>query len=104
MSTIIQDLRYGVRLLVKNPAFTAIAVIALALGIGANTAIFTVVNSVLLRPLPYAQPDRLMALDETSPRGNHGVPVAPASFLDWQKQTTVFEQISAYTDTTYALT
>ncbi|HVG21687.1 MAG TPA: ABC transporter permease, partial [Blastocatellia bacterium] len=90
MDTVVQDLRYGVRTLLKNRAFTAVALLALALGIGANTAIFSVVNAVLLRPLPYAEPDRIMTV-----LYERRVPVAPADFLDWKEQNQVFENIAA---------
>lgn len=90
METLLQDLRYGVRTLIKNRGFTAIAVLALALGIGANTAIFSVVNAVLLRPLPYRDPDRIMTV-----LYERRIPVAPADFLDWKEQNHVFENIAA---------
>ena len=96
MNTLWQDLRYGLRTLAKKPGFTVIAVLTLALGIGADTAIFTVVNAALLRPLPYAQPDRLVHLWETTPQKNY--PQREASypdFLDWQ-QNQVFEGVAAY--------
>src|SRR5690242_19914341 len=84
-----QDLRYGLRMLTKNPGFTAITVIALALGIGANTAIFSVVNGVRRRPLAYRDPGRLMRLRETSP-GFGSMAVAYPNFLDWKEQNRPF--------------
>jgi putative ABC transport system permease protein len=103
MNTLFQDLKYGVRMLWKHPLVTAIAIITLALGIGANTAIFSVVNAVLLNPLPYRQPDRLVALWENVP--THGRwRTAPANFFDWKKQNTVFEDVVAFGGSTLTLT
>jgi putative ABC transport system permease protein len=95
MATIFKDIRYGIRSLSKHPAFTAIAVITLALGIGANTAIFSVVNAVLLRPLSFVDPERLVWLWDTIPQ----LPTAPTSlpeFLDWKEQNRSFEQLAAF--------
>src|SRR5438552_7213379 len=94
MATLIQDFRYGIRMLAKNPGFTAVAVLTLALGIGANTAIFSIVNSVLLRPLPYAEPDRLVVVGEKWMGG--GGDFAPPDYLDIAAENHVFEQMAAY--------
>ena len=94
MEGLLKDIRYGVRSLLKHPGFTAIVVITLALGIGASSAIFSVVNTVLLRPLPYRQADRLVAIQELTADGKR-VQVTPANFLDWRAQNTVFEQLAA---------
>ncbi len=93
METLWQDIKYGVRKLAKSPGFTVVALIALALGIGANTAIFSVVNAVLLRPLPYAQPERLVIFWETTPRMDTSV--AYPNFVDIQSQATAFERMGA---------
>src|SRR5580698_8093638 len=90
METLWQDLRYTARTLFANPGFAGLAVLTLALGIGANTGIFSVVNSVLLRPLAYRDPDRLVvALHQ----GNY--PVSPADYLDYQREVSAFEQMAA---------
>jgi predicted permease len=91
VETLWQDIRYGVRMLAKNPGFTVVAVVTLALGIGANTAIFSIVNATLLQPLPFRDADRVMWVREK----NHGS-VAPANFLDWRQQNRVFSEVSAY--------
>jgi len=105
METLFKDFRYGIRSLLKHPGFTAIAVITLALGIGANTAMFSVINAVLLRPLPYHDPNRLVTIWEESPeRDLYQLPVSYANYRDWIDQNHVFEQIATYTFTNLNLT
>ncbi len=103
MGTLLQDIRYGGRMLWKHPAFTTISVLALALGIGANTAIFSVVNAVLLRSLPYSNPERLVMLWEQHPQiGRMGV--AGLNFIEWQKQSTSFEDSAVFMESSFDLT
>ncbi|HEV2834693.1 MAG TPA: ABC transporter permease [Pyrinomonadaceae bacterium] len=105
LADILQDLRYAARMLWKNPGFTTVAVIALALGIGANTAIFSVVNTVLLRPLPYKDPEQLVMVWEDATR--HGYPrdtPAVANFIDWRDQNTVFSGMAAIDHMNFNLT
>ncbi|MFN2540650.1 MAG: ADOP family duplicated permease, partial [Chthoniobacterales bacterium] len=100
-----QDLRYGLRMLAKNPGFTTVAIIALALGIGANSAIFSVVNTVLLRPLPYNNPQRLvMVWEENSKQGFPRDTPSPANFIDWRDQNHVFASMAAFAEASFNLT
>lgn len=101
MSSLLHDLRYAGRGLLKSPGFTAVAVLTLALGIGANTAIFSVVNSVLLEPLPFDEPERLVQVFEVT-RGGVGT-ASPPNFMDWRDANTVFREMGAYTATAGAL-
>lgn len=105
METILQDLRYGVRMLIKSPSFTIVAIIALALGIGANTAIFSVVNAVLLRPLPFANADQLMMVWETdSSRGQQRGSASYPNFADWRDQNHVFEHMASFHNSDFIMT
>src|ERR1041384_1287778 len=100
MSTLIHDLRYGLRILWKHPSFTLVAVITLALGIGANTAIFSLVNSILLRPLPFRDPDRLVRMLQASPK--LGLPswgVSQADYAAYREQNRSFETVAIYSAT-----
>jgi predicted permease len=103
LDSLLQDLRHGARMLRKNPAFTAIAVLTLALGIGANTAIFSVVQGVLLSPLPFNQPDRLVTIMESNPRYAQ-VWVSYPNFQDWQRNARSFLQMAAFRQQGYDLT
>ncbi|HTG88187.1 MAG TPA: ABC transporter permease [Pyrinomonadaceae bacterium] len=94
MDTLFRDIRYGFRSLLKRPGFTAIALVALALGIGANTAIFSLVNAVVLQPLPYPEPERLVWVWGNFPGGNRAS-VSPADYLDFRSQNKSFEQFAA---------
>src|SRR5262249_11864429 len=103
MRTLWQDLRYGARMLLKAPAFTLIAVLTLSLGIGANTAIFSVVNSILLRPLPYPRPDRLLVLTEKTRQGEW-LGIAYPNYLDWREQAKSFTEMAGYRGALFNLT
>src|SRR5262245_66694057 len=97
MQTLLQDLRYGVRMLLKNPVFTLIAVITLALGIGANTVIFSIVNAVLLRAWPFHEPEQLVRLSSVRMNDpNSRITVSYADYLDWQKETAIFAHVACF--------
>jgi putative ABC transport system permease protein len=101
--TLRQDIRYGARMMLKSPGITIIVIIALALGIGANTAIFSVVNAVLLRPLPYDEADRLVFLNEKSPVLDE-MSISYPNFTDWRNQNQSFEKMGVYNRASYNLT
>jgi predicted permease len=103
MTNFWQDVRYGLRLLLKNPGFTAIAVLTLALGIGANTALFSVVNGVLLNPLPYPDPERLVAVYSNSDSSGMGS-ISYPNFVDWQRDNHSFSALGAFRTEEYNLT
>src|SRR5262245_41116002 len=97
MESLRQDLLYSFRVLAKNPGFTVVALLALALGIGANSAIFSVVNAVLLRPLPFSEPERLFTLWERNPKVGYDQNwPAAANIIDWRNQNEVFSGVAAY--------
>jgi len=95
MGTFAFDIRYAFRMLARNPGFAAIAILALALGIGVNTAIFTVVNAVLLQPLPYPEPDRVVQVDRQFPDGGRGNSISIPKFMAW-KDNHVFQSMTLY--------
>ncbi len=104
LETLAQDIRYGARMLAKHKAFTSVAVITLALGIGANSAIFSVVNQLLLQPLPYRDAERVVMLWEVTPEGRHQNTTSRANFRSWREQATNFQNISAFSDQRVNLT
>jgi putative ABC transport system permease protein len=105
LDTLWQDVRFGVRMLAKNPGFAAVAVLTLGLGIGANTAIFSVVNAVLLRPLPFENPDQLVMIWQTNTqKGILQDLVSPQNLHDWQQQSHTFGQIAAFNPRGFSLT
>src|SRR5580700_8712154 len=95
MGNFLADLRHSIRVLLNSPGFTTIAIAALALGIGANTAIFSVVNTVLLQPLPYTEPDRIMRVERSYPQGA-GPSSSIPKFMAWKKNNQVFEAMAIY--------
>jgi predicted permease len=103
MRTLIEDVRYGLRMLGKNPGFTAVALLTLALGIGANTAVFSLVNGVLLNSLPFPDPDKLVVLFESKPNFKEGS-ISYPNFLDWQRENHAFASIAAYRPDSFSLT
>src|SRR6185503_6072438 len=104
VESLLQDVRYALRGLVKQKTFTIVAVITLALGIGANTAIFSVVNELLLRPLPYPNADRVVMVWEVTPSGRHQNPTSRANFRTRREQNTTFEHLAAFSDQRLNLT
>ncbi len=105
LETLWQDIRYGARVLRKKPGFTAAAVVLLALGIGLNSAIFSVVYAVLLKPLPFRDADRLVFVEKANaPRGWTRNPISPAEYLEWRKASRAFEDMAAFTGGSCVLT
>ncbi len=105
MDTLTQETRYAIRKLLRNPGFTVVAVAALALGIGANTAIFSVVNAVLIRPLPFQDPDRLVVIWESNLQQNKERElVSPLTFRDWEENSSSFVSMAAWAWWGYSMT
>ena len=103
LETLAQDLRYGWRSLRRAPVLTLVAIPSLALGIGLNAAVFSMIQAVFVRPLPYAEPDRLVSVAQTHPEYPRPLGVSAANYLDWQRQNHVFERMAAYKPTEVVL-
>src|ERR1700678_4042823 len=103
MDTFWQDIKYGIRMLAKSPGFATIAILTLALGIGANTALFSVVNGVLLRPLPYPDSNSLVVLSEKSATYDSSS-ISYPNFLDWQRTNSTFASMAAYRSDDFTVT
>src|ERR1700748_2544611 len=103
MTTLLQDVRYGLRMRRKSPGFTLIAVLPLALGIGANTALFSVVNGVLLNPLPYPHPEELVSIAQKLPPFEQFA-ISYPDFLDWTRMNRTFQALAAYRQNNFNLT
>src|ERR1700704_4598104 len=100
MDTLVQDIRYAIRMCIRTPGFTIIAVVALALAIGANTAIFTIVNTELLGPLPFPDPHHVVSLWEEGPhRPGRNNTLGPANFIRWRERSSSFDAMAAMVDT-----
>ncbi|HSN85871.1 MAG TPA: ABC transporter permease, partial [Thermoanaerobaculia bacterium] len=104
MTQLLQDLRYGLRGLARSPGFTAAAVLTLALGIGANTAMFSLVDAVLLRPLPYSEPERLVRVRAVNPEKGQDANLNPLDFADYRRQARSFKDLAALATPTFSLT
>jgi hypothetical protein len=105
MSAFLHDLRYAIRILLKNPGFTLVAVVTLALGIGANTALFSVIDAVLLRPLPFHEPARLVAVRSVDPKNPDGEgSISYPAFLDWREQSHSFEGMAVWNTNNFTYT
>lgn len=102
MNALVEDLRFAVRMLLKSPAFAAVAILTLALGMGANTALFSVVHGVLLNPLEYPHPGQLVAIYGKT-EGFHQGPIAYPNFLDWQRDAQTFSSMAIYRNQDYTL-
>src|ERR1041384_4251561 len=103
MNTLLSDIRFGVRMLFKNPVVTVVALVALTLGIGANTAIFSVVHGVLLRSFPYHEAERIVLVWEKSPRNDENV-INLGNFFDWKEQNQVFTDMAVFFNRSFNLT
>ena len=105
MDTLLQDLRYAIRLLLKSPGFSVVAIITLALGIGATTAMFTVVNSVILKPFPFSEPDRLVMIKESIPKlTDNPISIPAPDVLTFQRETKAFTGVGGYQEDSMDLT